>query len=864
MLEKVPNLKEPLFNVVAAPGSGKTVLGLGVVRELGKPALILAPTRAIREQWAERLRQHFLPVGTKRSPDWVSQDLKKPGWVTIATYQALYGLATQEVDEDGAGPLQSKSNLEVIRRLKRAGIGTLVLDEAHHLRGSWWTVLTQLKEGLGKPFVLSLTGTPPYDVPEHEWHRFERLCGPISAEISIPEMVREKNLCAHQDFALLCQPLAEEGKKLQSLRLEAAQLQEDLLKDHALGLALLKHPWVAEAKRNEEALLEDADTACAYLVYLNALGAGDEPGPRALHKILNAPFRVPRFDLPWAERLLQGVLSPKGLQAQEPALVRRLSVRLRAMGALDRGLVNLRQQPGAAKLLASSGAKLGLVQELVDFEWKSLGKDLRMVVLSDFVGLEDLELGSDAKSQHLSMGGIFRALAAKNVKGLKLAAVSGQGCVLPASEAAWMKAQRLRPQAIPALPGYLRAEMGMESSGKLLGQLTARFEAGSFHALVGTRALLGEGWDAPFVNALVLATWVKASMSSNQMRGRAIRIDRKDPAKVANVWHLACVEVGREGRGEEYQTLRRRFRNFVGLPANGPGLENGLARLGLGDWALAPKDVNDLNADTLRAATDRRSIFQRWQNALRGHERARIREAVGTSKPQTPRLALARYTGAALAVQGYAAGSFWGLRYLFEHYQAIGAFMEGGPATVCYMALAATFVGMGLRVSKGAWLLLRHGSPGQSLKQMGKAVLMTLKDLDHIPRKADAWVVVRRESSGALSVGVEGLEAREEHLFCQAMQELLDPVGDPRYLVVRKGVLWGLAQEDRHAVPSIFAGRKEDALAFEKQWGRYVCPGKIIYTRRARGRRLLLRARWDSLAGAAKGNAPSEPKVVWA
>ena len=53
-------------------------------------------------------------------------------------------------------------------------------------------------------------------------------------------------------------------------------------------------------------------------------------------------------------------------------------------------------------------------------------------------------------------------------------------------------------------------------------------------------ALLGEGWDAPCINTLVLASSVGSFMLSNQMRGRAIRVDSAQPQKTANIWHLVC------------------------------------------------------------------------------------------------------------------------------------------------------------------------------------------------------------------------------------------------------------------------------------------------------------------------------------
>src|SRR5215470_659829 len=53
------------LHVVAAPGSGKTVLGLEVLRRIDAPTLVLAPTITIRDQWVDRLVELFLPAGDK-------------------------------------------------------------------------------------------------------------------------------------------------------------------------------------------------------------------------------------------------------------------------------------------------------------------------------------------------------------------------------------------------------------------------------------------------------------------------------------------------------------------------------------------------------------------------------------------------------------------------------------------------------------------------------------------------------------------------------------------------------------------------------------------------------------------------------
>ena len=83
------HLDDDRLHVVAAPGSGKTVLGLEAMRRIGRPALVLSPSLAIRNQWAERLCPLFLPdLGPHRHL--LSRDLAAPADLTLATYQALH------------------------------------------------------------------------------------------------------------------------------------------------------------------------------------------------------------------------------------------------------------------------------------------------------------------------------------------------------------------------------------------------------------------------------------------------------------------------------------------------------------------------------------------------------------------------------------------------------------------------------------------------------------------------------------------------------------------------------------------------------------------------------------------------------
>jgi hypothetical protein len=73
---------------------------------------VLAPTITIRNQWADRLVDHFLPAGEPR-PSWLSADLKNPALLTIATYQALHSLCSGELEKE------SRKQLGSVRVLSR-------------------------------------------------------------------------------------------------------------------------------------------------------------------------------------------------------------------------------------------------------------------------------------------------------------------------------------------------------------------------------------------------------------------------------------------------------------------------------------------------------------------------------------------------------------------------------------------------------------------------------------------------------------------------------------------------------------------------------------------------------------------------
>jgi len=164
------------IHIVAAPGAGKTVMGLEIFNRYGLKTLAISPTRVVQTQWLERLKD-FLP--SAEVPSWATTTLENPKQFTSTTYQGVF-----------AFDKQIGESTTLAQWFEEQEIGMLILDEAHHLKAAWWKVLINMIESSPNLIVVSLTATPPYDASALEWSRYDQLCGAIDEEISIPELVR--------------------------------------------------------------------------------------------------------------------------------------------------------------------------------------------------------------------------------------------------------------------------------------------------------------------------------------------------------------------------------------------------------------------------------------------------------------------------------------------------------------------------------------------------------------------------------------------------------------------------------------------------------------------------------------------------
>ena len=586
------HLNDKKLNVVAAPGAGKTTLGIEVLKRLDKPALILAPTITIKEQWAQRIEEYFLQKDADTS--FISTSIKNVRKITIITYQALHSLSRKK--EEYAIFLES---------LKNNKIATLLLDESHHLRTEWYKVLCDLTKYLdSKNFTsVALTGTPPYDVPLNEWNNYHNLCGPVDAEISIPELVKNKNLCPHQDLIYFSD--LDDSEQIQIFDFEKNRDEFfNYLKTSADFIASIKtSDFCVDFANNEELLYLDTQFTLALLSYLLY---EDEMSKEAYYIAEFLGIEVdnaPKFSYVVAEVLFNGVLGQFAKHFGGNIL--NVKAKLKELKLLENTRnVNFTGKELFKNVYSRSVSKIDSINKITKLEYSILKENLREVVLLDYIGKGD--------SLGLNIYSVFSNL--ENID-IDLGILTGTLIVIPkkAKAALYEILSRKSVDVNNVLTTdfndkYLRVEI--YGNVNIVNEVTELFNQGYIKVLIGTQALLGEGWDAPCVNTLIIASTIGSFMSSNQMRGRALRVDKENPDKTSDIWHL--VTFSQYDSNADLDTITRRFNTFEGVSYFDNKIQNGIGRLGLGELS----DIKNLNQIMFERAKNRNSLNTKWNQVF--------------------------------------------------------------------------------------------------------------------------------------------------------------------------------------------------------------------------------------------------------
>ncbi|MDG4945469.1 DEAD/DEAH box helicase family protein [Weeksellaceae bacterium KMM 9713] len=866
------HLSDEHLHVIAPPGSGKTVLGLEVAIRLNKPTLILAPTIAIRNQWIQRFCELFLQ--TTLTPDWISRDIRNPKFMTVVTYQGLHAACNnwrneeeiddeEEVTEEDGNDNSNNSELKsIVSGLKSQNIKTIVVDEAHHLKNEWWQTLTKVKEKL-QPIIVGLTATPPYDVSATEWQRYISLNGPVDAEISVPELVLEGDLCPHQDYVHFTLPTEKENRKILEFRLNIEKLFQEIKTDETIIKAIEQHPIWKKPTEQLDWIYNNLSYYSACLIFLKS---NEKEIPEThLEVIGDRKFKIPNLDYEWIETLLDFYLYKekehfKNFEEHQKSLENKL----RRYGAIERRQINFSHNKRLTGFLTSSISKLSGIKEIVDFEYNQLGKDLRMVILSDFIRKEFFikESENNLELNKIGIIPIFEKLRRENKDNKRIAVLTGSLIIIPVSaySAFEAKAAKIGINQVNSSPvsydsDYVLINQTDQLKHDIVHLVTQIFQSGEIEVLIGTKSLLGEGWDAPAINSLVLASFVGSFVLSNQMRGRAIRAQNGNVGKTGNIWHLACIDPTSQTGGDDFDLLKRRFRSFVGVSfKEEAGIENGIGRLNISENIHLKEEVEKKNIEMFSYAGDRESLKQRWKTAL--ETGVNLVEEIKIPFPEEKEynavksLYLYKTIGNLLAALGSGL-----VAYATESIQAIFRSARNIRTIEDLYFYLGFFGGIGVLIFgrltfKTLILYLKYRDISKDIQQIGDALLNSLIkagliNTDYSKLKVETTV----DNSGSIFCHLEGGTTYDKSTFINALQEVIAPIDNPRYVIIRKNMfMLFIKQKDYHSVPEALGRNKNLAEYFKDQWERLVGSCDLIYTRTLDGRKLLLRSRVKSLS----------------
>lgn len=834
-------------HLVAAPGSGKTTIGIELIARFDKPALVLVPTVTIREQWVDRIRQAFLE-DENQVTSLVSQNLKDMKQITIATYQAFHSAMQQVQSQEDNGEVEDFIGFDLLASLKERGVETLCLDECHHLRNEWWKSLEDFRKNYQQLQVISLTATPPYDSEPELWERYLQMCGEIDQEITVPELVKEDTLCPHQDFVYICFPTKEEDKRLEEFEDTKWQYVSQLVVDPDFQ-ELIRSSKVLKGEISADMLLEDPKYLSALLIYLQAQKLEI---PKHLRDLLGAEG-LPALNYYWLEVLLQGLLyQTPGWYEDPQETKKKIEAELKSRGLIEKRQVFLVKSKANDQILNQSLGKLSGIADIFATEYASLGKDLRQLVLADYIRKDFANYLGDDQAPITQLGVLpyfetIRRSAQKQGLSAPIAVLSGSVVIIPASVKAELEAlipnTSLTFSAIGKLDQGTYLQVGFPSSFKgMVAAVTELFQRGSIQVLVGTKSLLGEGWDAPCVNSLILGSFVGSFMLSNQMRGRAIRIWPGHPDKTSNIWHLVAIKpyknpaFSKEDQEEldlnpyqDLQTLARRMDHFLGLSYKEDTIETGLDRLNFPKAPFKKSKIKAYNQKIKELSKDRSSLRKKWQEALVVADKLEIVNEVATDRKQIPLLTLVdaekwvRYSFLLIAVNL--------LLYLFKTNGIRLAWLTTISLVLLTIALVRYFF---------------YKSPYVRLRQAGEGIRNAMLKMGHLSDDQSRVQVEEDKDSYCIFAYLKGGSMRDKELFSQTLGEFFAPVDNQRYLLVAKKVPAG--QSKYFVVPSLFEKRKEDAQLFLDAVAPQLGDYQLIYTRNEAGRKVLLEARLKSLA----------------
>ena len=698
----------------------------------------------------------------------------------------------------------------------------IILDECHHLLHHWGRVLTEVREYFDDPIVLGLTATPPdfQHYQEEDAKRYQEFFGEIDYEVPVPALVRDSNLAPYQDLAFFVRPSQNELNYVAQVDDEFKVLLDDLFEEQDYDNAVLpldkwvfkalderitpggkKENWDNFSKRN------DAFANAGRTFLLNTIGSIPEGVPYPPEYLLNSYQNKLAILRPVLDRYVRyGLRRSKSEIDHEKAEL--VTQRLRMLGTqiTETGIRPCASPVG--RIMAYASSKTKAISTILSSEMQALGGDIRAVIITDFEktsattlveGVMDDEAGG-------AVAAFRQAVQCDNVDLLNPILMTGSTVLVDDDLAAeflaaandWINERNLAITLVDEIRGNYHEIVG---KGKdwipryYSLMITEFFQLGITKCLIGTRGLLGEGWDASRINVLIDLTTVTTSMSINQLRGRSIRLDKQWPEKVANNWDVICLAEEFTNGFSDYERFKKKHKQLYGVCDDG-AIEKGVGHVHAAFTEAEPEGVSEgmslFNEDMLRRSRNRSHVRGLW----------------GIGQP-----------------------------FHANPTSAVEAKLGGGGAG-----------GFKFGKEKSQWT-------DESLVQaVSLSIVNSLIHLGMISRNCRADGGDR--GGGWVRLHLEHATQEESALFAACLEEILGPMQKPRYVISRSSKFitdtWlskimpeVIAKFFRpvkerlvmyHTVPKILAASAEKAEIFQRYWNEFVSPSELFYARSKEGK----------------------------
>jgi len=869
-------LTDGKIHIVAAPGSGKTTLGLELIKRLNEPALIFTPTITIRGQWGHRLESGFLDF-SENIEDYISYDLKKPKLITSITYQALHSaykkLINNEIDDEtNEEIIEDYTKYNLISSLKKANIKTICLDEAHHLRNEWYIALSSVIKELGEDIkIIALTATPPYDSSQQEWAKYEELCGEIDEEIFVPELIRKNALCPHQDYIYFNYPTKEEMALLSAYKQNVSLTIDEMIKSKAYKTLLTD--FIDNYNDEKYQFYQNIE------VYITLMYLSRHAGykiPSKLLRLVKGSRYIKKLKPNYVEDLFNFIIKNEDIFTTEISIY--FKNVLNEKGLLERGKASFDKSSKVKKRVISSIGKLESIAAISKFEYNQLQDSLQMVILTDYIKKDYVkDIGTTKKFTSIGTVPIFEKVRTSLPGKVRICLLSGTLVILPNNliEVLRKKAEvyqiQIDARQIANVDYSVISFIG--SNKKKVFIITQLFNEGYIDILVGTKSLLGEGWDSPYINTLILASFVGSFMLSNQMRGRAIRLNPSNPNKVASIWHLATIEpTSKVGdikdvidisnyieeshyiTSTDFDLLKRRFETFIGPAYEEDYIASGIERI---DYIQGPyhKDSFDkFNEVALTYASNRQLVKSKWDEISKNEDYMEIVQESVVDNAAIP-YGMLIYD---LTLE------FIFTTFMIQFTIQIGKIGLTLDKFIDYVYLLAVILFVSYTFQTIPRIILNLG-PSKKIKTLSKAVLNTLRDIGEV-KSPHAIVTTKKYKSSKVSyLSLSNASRHDKAVFTNAIKELLSHIENPRYIIVRN-VGFGRypipSYSETYSVPKLIGLKKEFVEIFQSNLKRSSGNFMLIYTHSEKGRKALLKARRTSRLNMVKSLVLSKRVVV--